>query len=75
MPHIKSVTTEPAVDGAWTVTVDYNTGPDVVEECVSEDHARLVMQNWLREGFLEPNTKTFTCTYDYETRKTVHSRV
>lgn len=74
MAHMKTVTTEPAEGDAWTVTVGYNAGANAVESCVSEDHARLVMQNYLRKGFLEPNTKVFTCSYDPPTRRTIHMR-
>jgi hypothetical protein len=71
---VKTITTEPTTLPAWHVVIAYKTGADTTVDCVSEDHARLVMQNYLRAAFVEPDTKVFTCTYDATTHSTVHTR-
>ena len=70
---IKEITTGP-IDGVWKVSVRWKVGDDVVEDCVSEDHARLVMHNWLRKALVQSGTKVFSCSYDPETHATTHVR-
>ena len=74
MNPIKQILVEPTTLPAWHVVVSYKTGADVSVDCVSEDHARLVMQNYLRAAMVQKNTKVFTSSYNQVSGATTYVR-